>query len=690
VNRRFLFAAGAALAILLAACGGGGGGGAVPATHLPGTTSLANVPSQLLVQSWGQSAMTGATYVGPLANASLNVSVLVHQQAAQALQQYAQDVSNPSSGNFRKFLTPDQLATRFGATQTSYQAVAQYFVNNGLAVAGWKQRMLLTVSGSQANMQKAFGTTFAIYQHNGTEFVAPMSQPHFTQQLAVDEVGNIVRVQPDRRDIVPPEAGAGFSTGYSPSTVRAAFDYIGAYESGFDGNGIVVGIVGTGPIDTTSSGHGDVDLNTYLADTQTANAATVTEKVVTNEGVTTGLATSCPSGCSFPFSGGSFASPPPVTSSCSGSLPACNPEDSEAQLDTQQAATLAPGASVFFYLAYNAADCSGITYPSPCPSAAADAGPEIGIDESDPEIQQAISDNQVDVLSLSFGGGEIQQGWTGYEGASGYVGSFSQLEFAALAAEGIAVFAASGDNGSAECSSGSTYLPEQCVSYPAGDPNVTSVGGVTLNVNAFGQTTAPWLAWGISTSESGFGGREGSGGGISGVPIPAPSWQAGSPIGATDREQPDVSMIGDPRTGVSLVTNAAFGGGISGIGGTSVATPEMAAMWADVLSACKANPSAGACASGGGSATPWRLGNAAPYLYAILKHTSIGSWTPALAYDQVFYDVVYGDNQMTNPNESPASPIPGASAVPGYDLVTGIGVPYAGHLIDAITGLNVP
>ena len=68
----------------------------------------------------------------------------------------------------------------------------------------------------------------------------------------------------------------------------------------------------------------------------------------------------------------------------------------------------------------------------------------------------------------------------------------------------------------------------------------------------------------------------------------------------------------------------------------------------------------------------------------------INSYTPTLAYNQVFYDIIYGDNQMQNPVYSPASPIPGASAGPGYDQVTGVGVPYAGHLIDAITGLSVP
>ena len=702
--RRVAFAAAALLAIALAACGGGSKGGALPTTQSGGFGNSA-VPPQLLVQSYGQSAMSGATYVGPVTNAHLDVSVLVHQQNAQALIAYAQAVSDPNSPNFRHYLTPDQIATQFGAKQSDYQAVAQYFVSQGLSVGGWKQRMLLTVAGPQANMERAFGTTFGLYSHNGQTFVAPNTQPHFQQQLAVDAVGNMVRYRADHPYIIiPPHAAQGYSTGFSPSTVRAAFDYQGAYNAGYTGSGIVLGIIATGPIDTTPSGNGDVDLNALLSDTNTTNAAIVTQKNVTTAGVANGLSiANCntPS-CTFPYSG-DFQTPPPATKPCGGALPGCNPEDGEAQLDTQQAATLAPGASVWFYLAYNAADCSNVTFPNACATNAPDYGPEIGIVEADPEIMQAISDNDADVVSISYGGGEPQQGWTGLNGNGGYTTSYSALEFAALATEGIAVFVSSGDDGSAECFSGSSYLAQQCVSYPSGDPNVTSVGGITANIDVYGQQTAPWLAWGISTFDTGYGAFEGSGGGNSatgGIGIPAPAWQVsalGSNV-ATSRMQPDVSMIGDPSTGVAFVTNAqsGWGGGISGVGGTSVAAPEMAAMWADVLSACAAHPGVGVCPASG-----HRLGNAAPYLYAIYACTATpctkpfgvyngASFTPAMQYNQVFYDIIYGDNQMANPVYSPASPVPGYPAGPGYDQVTGVGVPYAGHLIDAITGLSVP
>jgi subtilase family serine protease len=234
------------------------------------------------------------------------------------------------------------------------------------------------------------------------------------------------------------------------------------------------------------------------------------------------------------------------------------------------------------------------------------------------------------------------------------------------------------------------------VSYPAGDPNVTSVGGITTNVDLSGSITAPWLAWGISTSDNGYGGQEGSGGGTA-LYLPAPAWQS-QLIGATEREQPDVSLNGDPSTGVSLICETASGcaglGTPVGIGGTSVSSPEMAAMWADVLSACIQHPGAGVCPSSIAN-KGYRLGVAAQYMYAIYKHQAEGAngYTPALTYGQVFYDIVYGDNEMySNPGSNtpvPSTPVPGYAAGVGYDEVTGVGVPFGGHLIQALTGLTV-
>jgi subtilase family serine protease len=704
-TRLSAFAAIAAIAIT-AACSGGHGGGSFIAAPSASPASAGfvdnsqSIPPQLQIAQWGRKLIQTSSYVGPSSNGALAVEVLVHQQNAQGLIAYAQSANTPGSANYQRWLTPQQIGQTYGAKLSDYQTVANYFASQGLSVAAWPQHMMLEVTGPQSAMEHAFNTKFGTFQRNGRTFLAPQSVPYFSTPLPVDAVGRIVAYDARHTYLMyPPRAGSALINGYSPQQVRAAFDLNGAINNRIDGTGVTMAVIATGPINTaagaagnacnfrgaTSIVSGDKDL-AALRGIYNFTAANVYEQCVTATGVAAGLAasriampapgqSSLPGNEGFPYSN-SFATPPPVTASCAGLLPGCNPEDGEAQLDVQQEASLAPGAQLFFYLAYNSSDCNNVLFPNSCPTSGSNAGaPLIGIDESDAEIQQVIADNKADIISMSFGLGEPDA----FSTLADYTGSYSQLEFAALAAEGISAFASSGDSGSAECTRGDTYEAEQCVSYPAGDPNVTSVGGVTAYLDPFGNIFSPMLGWGISTGNNGYGGVSqpgGASGGGTSLIQPAPSPQT-SGIGATMREQPDVSMIGDPATGVAFYTNAGFtGAGVGDIGGTSVASPEMAAIWALVESACVMNPGQGMCPS-----STHRLGNPAPILYKIYSGSN---------YHNIFYDVLYGDNQMSYPGTTAAQPIPGAAAMSGYDQITGIGVPFAGHLINAIAGTSLP
>jgi subtilase family serine protease len=233
--------------------------------------------------------------------------------------------------------------------------------------------------------------------------------------------------------------------------------------------------------------------------------------------------------------------------------------------------------------------------------------------------------------------------------------------------------------------------------------SVTAVGGVTVPLSNAGTYLGPITGWGQQTG----GGTGGASGGGTSCYIPLPSWQVepsyisseGGSLSATNngcagnsneplpyaggggRLVPDISLEGDPATGVSVIANVAFGGEQFDIGGTSVATPEMAAMWALVLQACAQTSS---CATASGS-KPYRLGNAAPLLWSKVY----GSQT---LYTSSIYDVTFGNNGITPcafqggcPNPTPTSAA-GYTAGTGWDAVTGLGAPFARHLITAITG----
>ncbi len=656
-----------AAALLLSACSSHGSGITPPAANA-GAPSPYTGPASLADFTYGAESLTNAQYIGPASTGTLGVNVELRLHDASGLVSYAAQASDPSSPLYRHFLTPQEIGARYGASPSDLAAVASYFESYHLHVGGWPQRLALFVWGPQKALEAAFGTTFGLYRQGDDTFIAPRTAPHFTRALPVSGVTRLVTAQRSFRDDVPLGGGSLTTSGYSPQQIRNAFDYTGAYKAGFNGSGITVGVIGTGPMSPA-----DVPAYGAMFDT---DVATVTQVDVTDSGVS---ASGITNGVGFPESG--FSTPPPVTAPCAGSLPACNPEDVEAQIDTEAVASLAPGSNVLFYLAYSDAYCSdanGNITPAPCTTGQT-LTPLLGITLSDDEIQQAIADNNADILSLSYGGPEAAQAAYEFDPTDPTQG-LGPDEFAALAAEGIAVFVSSGDSGAEGCQR-PAYQPaidQTCVSYPATDPNVTSVGGVTAPLDRFGNLTNQIIGWGLTTSR----GHGGSGGGISAYFAQSLTpWQQGMPgVQGAFRNDPDVSLLGDNATGMAALTDASLGGPVvQSVGGTSVAAPEMAAMWALVLQACK---SSATCAAGA-SAKPYRLGNPAPLLYSLYAKNG----TIAPTYAQTFYDVLYGDNQQVAVQPSPgASPLDaGYQAGPGYDLVSGLGVPFARSLIKAVT-----
>jgi kumamolisin len=255
-----------------------------------------------------------------------------------------------------------------------------------------------------------------------------------------------------------------------------------------------------------------------------------------------------------------------------------------------------------------------------------------------------------------------------------------------LAAEGVAVFVSSGDNGNLGCAQDGNpgTASDKCVSYPAIDPSVVGVGGVTAPIGLDGRLTGPITGWGAQTGldDPADGASDG---GVSAY-FPQPAFQTGAvSVTGSTRNSPDVSLDADVNTGVAVVYDAAFtDGGITGYGGTSVAAPETAAMWALVLQACAQNPAT--CKGTGAGTHAYRLGDPNPLFYTAYKTAS--------TYADTFYDVVFGDN-----SQLPCSPIDGSCPSPqptpvagyiagtGYDRVTGLGVPFGRALIKTIAGI---
>lgn len=230
----------------------------------------------------------------------------------------------------------------------------------------------------------------------------------------------------------------------------------------------------------------------------------------------------------------------------------------------------------------------------------------------------------------------------------------------AAKADGVTVLAASGDNGpTAPELDIRTLYPSPVTEWPATDPLVTAVGGLSLHLDASGRRTAPDAAW----NDSSTAGPEASGGGLSSV-FGRPAFQDSvkAVVGAR-RGIPDVSMLAATSTPAAVVAgfSGIAGAGVTGASGTSLATPMFAAVVA------LADQLAG-----------HHLGWIDPTLYRL-----------AAAHAPGIVDVSHGDTRLPVPG-APGGFLPGYRAGPGYDLATGLGTVDAAALVPELAGRPLP
>jgi subtilase family serine protease len=197
--------------------------------------------------------------------------------------------------------------------------------------------------------------------------------------------------------------------------------------------------------------------------------------------------------------------------------------------------------------------------------------------------------------------------------------------FLEAAAQGQSVFASSGDNGSAcGVAVGANGVPgggAPMVNYPAASPYVIGAGGTTLVTNSDG-TYDQEIAW------------YASGGGVSQFEA-SPYWQSAvDPLSTDGKGVPDIAMDADPNSGVYIWLN---GTEQCCYGGTSLSSPLALGAFARFQSA-HSN----------------KVGFAGPAFY------SGATPVPSPASPTGFHDIILGANGLY-------------TALPGYDLVTGLG-----------------
>jgi kumamolisin len=142
-------------------------------------------------QAQGQSMLTRhvreatlngqALSVGRLpATQSMHLDVVLPLRNQSELDNFLQELSDPTSGMYRRFLTVPEFTEKFGPTQQDYDAVVRFAKANGFAVVGGsRDGMDIQIVGPVSAVEKAFHVTMGTYQHPTEDriFYAPDREP---------------------------------------------------------------------------------------------------------------------------------------------------------------------------------------------------------------------------------------------------------------------------------------------------------------------------------------------------------------------------------------------------------------------------------------------------------------------------------------------------------------------------------
>ena len=199
------------------------------------------------------SAVAHLTPTGDLpASDQLRLAIGLPLTNPEALNNLLQQLHDPASPLFGHYLTPQEFAERFGPTEQDYAAVVAWAKANRLTVTGrHPNRVVLDVSGTVADIQKALHVTMRTYRHprQARNFYAPSTEPAPDLAVPVLHISGLDnyalpfpklhKASENTTTNVVPQFGSG------PGGSYMGYDFRNAYVPGaiLDGGGQSVGLL---------------------------------------------------------------------------------------------------------------------------------------------------------------------------------------------------------------------------------------------------------------------------------------------------------------------------------------------------------------------------------------------------------------------------------------------------------------
>ena len=370
---------------------------------------------------------------------TLRFDIVMPLRDRTGLQSFLRQQYDPTSAFYHQFLTPQEFTARFGPSQEDWNTLLAFAKANGFEiVSGTRDSRDLRLSGSVANIEKAFHVNMGVYQdpNEDRKFFAVDREPTADlpfQLWHITGLDNDSRPHPmyvkksdyaKAQGIDPDKVVSHATTGSGPSASFLGSDMRAAYYGG-----------------TALTGTGQNIALFEFAGTDLADLTTYYKNVGQTEPYTPTL-----------ISTGGYS-----TTCVDSGRSAC--DDTEQTLDMTQAMGMAPG--------------SKMLYMYVCGDVLASGSGNI----SDTSCISAMVTNTDAPLSLQI---SCSWGWTPADPST------LDPYFEQMASQGQNFFAASGDSSAWSASN---------EAWPADDANIVSVGGTDLTTSGAAGPWASETAW---------------------------------------------------------------------------------------------------------------------------------------------------------------------------------------------------
>ena len=183
------------------------------------------------------------------ATQSLQLDIVLPLRNEPALQDLLERIYDPNGPFYHQYLSVQQFTDLFGPTAEDYAAVLHFAEQNGLTVTGTSpNRLVLSVKGQVANIEKAFNITMSSYQHpsEARAFYSPDREPSPELPVALWHIAGLDNFSIPRPASLKRETNAiRNTTGSGPGGYFIGSDFRTAYYGGstLTGAGQVVGLL---------------------------------------------------------------------------------------------------------------------------------------------------------------------------------------------------------------------------------------------------------------------------------------------------------------------------------------------------------------------------------------------------------------------------------------------------------------